>query len=88
MSAMTAIHRQGKTLSDMLGQAQDLAILLGTISDSTELVRDTVESEAIRDTALTQQKKLQAECLRLAGWMFAKSKPRDGKQIIRLLAAR
>ena len=87
-SAMTAIHRQAKALSDMLGHAQDLAVLLHTISDSNDLVADAVESEAIRDVILSQQKKLQDECRDFAETLFANSKPRDGKQIALLLQMR
>ena len=86
--AMTAIQRQGKTLSDLLGHAQDLAILLAAVSDSNELVSDTVESEAIRDAVLSQQKKLQDECLDFAREFFGKSAPRDGAIIERLLRER
>lgn len=87
-SAMTAIQRQGKMLSDMLGHWQDLAILLDTVSDSSELVSDAVESEAVRDVVLAQQTTLQDECRAAAATLFAKSKPRDGKQIVRLLSLR
>lgn len=86
--AMTAIQRQGKTLSDLLGHAQDLDILLAAVSGSNELVSDTVESEAIRDAALSQQKKLQSECLDFANEYFGRSKPRDGEMIERLLRER
>ena len=87
-SALAAIHRQGKTLSDRLGQAQDLAILLDTVTVSGELVSDAVESEAIRDLVVAQQKKLQHECRELAAALFGKAKPRDGEMIERLLLDR
>jgi CHAD domain-containing protein len=87
-SALSAIHRQGKTLSDMLGQAQDLAILLDAVTGSGELVSDAVESEAIRDLVVTQQQKLRGECRELAKALFSKSKPRDGEMIERLLLDR
>lgn len=84
-SAMNAIHRQGKTLSDMLGHAQDLAILLDAVTGSDELVSDAVETEAVRDVILSQQQKLQDECRKLAAALFNKSKPRDSVMIERLL---
>lgn len=84
-SAMNAIHRQGKTLSDMLGHAQDLAILLDAVTGSDELVSDAVETEAVRDVILSQQQKLQNECRDLAAALFNKSKPRDSAMIERLL---
>ena len=87
-SAFGAIHRQAKTLSDMLGHAQDLAILLHAIAGSSELVSDAVESEAIRDLVVAQQRKLQRECRELAAALFGKAKPRDGVMIERLLLDR
>lgn len=87
-SALSAIHRQGKTLSDMLGQAQDLAILLDAVTTSGDLVSDAVESEAIRDLVVTQQQSLKGECRALAKGLFSKSKPRDGEMIERLLLDR
>lgn len=87
-TAMTAIQRQGKALSDLLGHAQDLEILLAAVSDSNDLVSDTVESEAIRDAVISQQTKLHAECLDVAWAYFGKSKPRDGDMIERLLRER
>lgn len=87
-SAMTAIHRRAKMLSDMLGHAQDLTLLLHTVSDSSELVADAVESEAISDVVLAQKSKLQDECREFAQTLFANAKPRDGKQIALLLQMR
>jgi CHAD domain-containing protein len=87
-SALSAIHRQGKTLSDMLGQAQDLAILLEAVTTSSELVSDAVEAEAIRDLVVTQQQNLKGECRALARGLFSKSRPRDGEMIQRLLLDR
>jgi CHAD domain-containing protein len=87
-SAMSAIQRQGKTLSDMLGHAQDLAILLDAVRGSDELVSDAVETEAVRDVVLAQQKKLQDECRELAAALFNKSRPRDSVMIERLLLDR
>ncbi|MGV3550044.1 CHAD domain-containing protein [Rhizobium sp.] len=87
-TAMTAIQRQGKTLSDLLGHAQDLDILVVAVSNSDDLVSDSVETEAIRDAALAQQKKLHGECLDFAREHFGKSKPRDGVMIERLLRER
>jgi CHAD domain-containing protein len=87
-SALAAIHRQGKMLSDRLGQAQDLAILLDAVAGSSELVTDAVESEAIRDLVVAQQEKLHRECRELATALFDKSKPRDGVMIERLLLDR
>jgi CHAD domain-containing protein len=87
-SAMTAMHRQGKTLSDMLGHVQDLAILFAAVSDSHELVSDGVEREAVRDVIVSRQTTLQAECVELANLLFGKSRPRDGKMIRRLLRGR
>jgi CHAD domain-containing protein len=87
-SAMSAIQRQGKTLSDMLGHAQDLAILLDAVTGSDELVSDAVETEAVRDVILSQQKKLQDQCRELASALFKRSKPRDSVMIERLLLDR
>jgi CHAD domain-containing protein len=84
-SAMTAIQRQGKTLSDMLGHSQDLAILLAAVSETTGLVSDSVEAEAIRDAIQSRQETLQGECLDVAREYFGKSKPRDGRVIAWLL---
>lgn len=87
-SAMSAIQRQGKTLSDMLGHAQDLAILLDAVTASDGLVSDAVETEAVRDVVLSQQKALQDQCRELAAALFNKSKPRDSVMIERLLLDR
>ena len=87
-SAMSAIQHQGKMLSDMLGHAQDLAILLEAIAHSGELVSDAVETEAMRDVILSQQRKLQNECRELAAALFNKSRPRDSAMIERLLLDR
>jgi CHAD domain-containing protein len=87
-SAMSAIQRQGKTLSDMLGHAQDLALLLEAVSGSGDIASDAVESEAIRETAMNQQKKLQGECRDFAAILFAESRPRDGRMIRQLLRGR
>lgn len=87
-SAMSAIQRQGKTLSDMLGHAQDLAILLDAVTGSDGLVSDAVETEAVRDIVLSQQKKLQDQCRELAAALFEKSKPRDDEMIEHLLLDR
>jgi hypothetical protein len=87
-SAMSAIQRQGKTLSDMLGHAQDLAILLDAVTASDGLVSDAVETEAVRDVVLSQQKALQDQCRELATALFNKSKPRDSVMIERLLLDR
>jgi CHAD domain-containing protein len=87
-SAMSAIQRQGKTLSDMLGHAQDLSLLLEAVSASADIASDAVESEAIRDAAVTQQMKLQSECRDFAAILFGKSKPRDGRMIVQLLRQR
>ena len=87
-SAMSAIQRQGKTLSDMLGHAQDLSLLLEAVSGSGEIASDAVESEAIRDAAMAQQKKLHSECRDFAATLFGKSKPRDGRMIVQLLRQR
>lgn len=87
-SALAAIQRQGKTLSDMLGKAQDLAILLHAVAGSSELVSDAVESEAIRDLVVAEQTKLQRQCRELAAALFGKAKPRDGVMIERLLLDR
>ena len=87
-SAMSAIQRQGKTLSDMLGHGQDLEILLEAVTGSDELVSDAVETEAVRDVILAQQKKLQDQCRELAAALFNKSRPRDSVMIERLLLDR
>lgn len=87
-TAMMAIERRGKMLSDMLGHMQDLTILLDTVAKSGDLVSDAVESEAVRDVVLSQQKVLQDECRAFAKSYFAKSKPRDGRMIRQLLRAR
>jgi len=87
-TALRAIQHQGKALSDMLGHAQDLAILLDAVSGPGELVSDAVESEAIREAVLTQQAKLQDECRDLGAILFGKSKPRDGRMIVKLLKLR
>lgn len=87
-SAMLAVERQGKMLSDMLGHAQDLTILLDAVATSGDLVKDAVESEAVRDVVLSQQAKLQDECRAFAKSFYAKSKPRDGKMIRTLLRGR
>lgn len=87
-SAMIAIERQGKMLSDMLGHAQDLAILLDAVANSSDLVSDAVESEAVRDVVLSRQKVLQEDCRAFARTFFAQAKPRDGKMIRHLLRGR
>lgn len=87
-TAMTAIQRQGKTLSDLLGHAQDLDILLAAVSNADDLVSDTVESEAIRDAALSQQERLHGQCLDLARDYFGRSRPRDWDMIQRMLLGR
>ena len=87
-TAMTAIQRQGKALSDLLGHAQDLAVLREAVAGSDDLVNDTVESEAVREAILSQQLKLRDDCRQLAGALFATSKPRDGNMIERLLLDR
>jgi CHAD domain-containing protein len=87
-SAMSAIQRQGKTLSDMLGHAQDLAILLDAVTGTDELVSDAADTETARDVILAQQKKLRNECRELAAALFNKSKPRDSVMIERLLLDR
>lgn len=87
-SAMIAIERQGKTLSDMLGHAQDLTILLDEVASSSDLVSDAVESEAVRDVVHSRQKVLQEDCCAFAKTFFAKSKPRDGRMIRELLRGR
>lgn len=84
-AAMTAIQRQGKSLSDLLGHAQDLDILLHAVTESNDLVSDSVETEAIRDAIVSQQTKLHAQCLDFAREYFGKSTPRDGDMIERLL---
>lgn len=84
-SAMNSIQRQGRTLSDMLGHAQDLEILLDAVTGSDELVSDAVETEAVREVVLSQQKKLQDQCRELAAALFGKSRPRDSVMIERLL---
>jgi CHAD domain-containing protein len=87
-SAMSAIQRQGKTLSDLLGNAQDLAILLDAVTGSDELISDAVETEAVRDLVVGQQRKLKDQCRELAAALFDKSKPRDSVMIERLLLDR
>ena len=87
-SAMMAIERQGKMLSDMLGHSQDLAILRDAVARPGDLVSDAVESEAVGDVVRSQQKRLHDECRAFATVFFAKSKPRDGRMIRRLLRAR
>lgn len=87
-TAMLAIERQGKMLSDMLGHAQDLTILIEAVAASDDLVSDAVESEAVRDVVLSQQKVLQGECRTFAKSYFTKSKPRDGRMIRQLLRER
>jgi hypothetical protein len=87
-TAMTAIQRQGKYLSDQLGHAQDLDILLRAIDGSEELVSDTVETEAIREAAQVQLDTLQSRCLERAREFFAPSAPSDGEMIERLLRQR
>lgn len=87
-SAMSSIQRQGKTLSDMLGHAQDLAILLNAVTGSDKLISDAVETEAVREVILSQQRKLQEQCRDLAKALFDKSKPRDSVMIERLLLDR
>lgn len=87
-SAMIAIERQGKMLSDMLGHAQDLAILLDAVANSSDLVSDAVESEAVRDVVLSRQKVLQEDCRAFARTFFAQARPRDGKMIRHLLRGR
>jgi CHAD domain-containing protein len=87
-TAMVSIQRQAKYLSDLLGHAQDLAVLLATVADSNDLVGDTVESEAIRETVLGQMTRLQEQCGELARDVFGKSRPRDGDMIERLLLDR
>ena len=87
-SAMSAIQRLGKTLSDMLGIQQDLAVLLDAVTGSDDLVSDTVETEAVRDLVLSQQSKLKDQCRVLATALFCKSKPRDSVMIERLLRDR
>ena len=87
-TAMTAIQRQAKALSDLLGHAQDLALLLQAVSASDELVSDSVESEAVREVVLTRQTALRAECRETATALFGKSRPRDGRMIDRLILDR
>ena len=87
-SAMTAIHRQARMLSDMLGHMQDLTVLLHTVLDSSDLVADAVESEAIRDVVVAQRQKLRDECRAFGKTLFSDPKPRDGKQIVLLLRMR
>lgn len=87
-SAMTAIQRHGKMLSDLLGHAQDLAVLLDAISTTDALVSDAVESEAVREVILSQQTKLHGDCRAVAKELFRASKPRDGRIIRQLLLDR
>jgi CHAD domain-containing protein len=74
-TAMLSVRRQAKYLSDLLGHAQDLTLLLETIA-------------ATSDAILTQRTQLQAQCRGLAGDVFGKSRPRDRAMVERLLLNR
>jgi CHAD domain-containing protein len=87
-TAMVSIQREAKGLSDLLGHAQDLVVLLETVSGSGEPVGDSVEGEAVRDVILSQQKKLRDESRELGAALFCKSRPRDDAMIERLLLDR
>lgn len=87
-TAMVSIQRQAKYLSDLLGHAQDLTMLLDTISGDADLVGDSVESEAIRETILGQRMQLQKRCRTLAQDLSGRSRPRDRAMIERLLRER
>ena len=87
-TAMTAIRRQAKALSDQLGHVQDLAMLLDALAASPDLAGDEVEGEALRDVILTQQDKLQRDCRAAGAELFRKSKPSDAVVIARLVADR
>lgn len=87
-TAMLSIQRQAKYLSDLLGHAQDLTVLLATVSEASDLVGDSVESEAIQDAIFGQRSRLQDQCRALAKDVFGKSKPSDRDMIERLLLDR
>ncbi|MBX9458524.1 MAG: CHAD domain-containing protein [Rhizobium sp.] len=87
-TAMRSIQRQAKYLSDLLGHAQDLAVLLETVSETADLVGDTVESEAVREMIASQRGHLHKQCRQLAADVFGKSRPRDRAMIERLLLDR
>lgn len=87
-TAMTSIRHQAKHLSDLLGHVQDLTVLSTTVSEASELVGDTVESEAIRDAIFGQRAHLHRECRDLATELFGKSRPKDRDMIERLLRDR
>lgn len=87
-TAMLSIQRQAKYLSDLLGHAQDLTVLLQTVSDNGELVGDSVEGEAIREMILGQRGRLRDQCRALAKDVFSKSRPRDREMIEGLLLDR
>lgn len=87
-TAMISIQRQAKYLSDQLGHAQDLTVLLETVSEAADLVGDSVESEAVRETITGQRARLHAQCRRIAAEIFGKSRPRDRAMVERLLLDR
>jgi hypothetical protein len=84
-TAMMAMRDQAKHLSDLLGHAQDLTVLLETVNGDAALVGDGVESEAITEVVLGERGRLRETCHGLAKTVFGKARPRDRDMLERLL---
>ena len=87
-TAMIAIQRQAKYVSDLLGHAQDLTMLLEAVSGDDGLAGDAVEGKAIDEAIRRQRMDLRERCRALARDLSDQSRPRDRATIERLLLDR